>query len=247
MALFVVNSPPHEFGWSTQWKTWLNNLWEKLTEFLADPEFSGLTVTGNSFFDGDIYGTGSLEIEEDLSAEDAAFGGEVTIAEDLSVGGFFYAENSPDYTGPVLTTSGTAHPLVVPRWARRIIFVFMGVSTNGTSSYIIQLGTDLGLVVTGYLGVASSASAIINMDTGFALQSAAVAAGIYHGVATIQLGDPNTNTWGINSALGRSDSAAQSQYAQGTVSLPGPVTQVNLTTIGGVNTFDAGKINVYFE
>jgi hypothetical protein len=126
----------------------------------------------------------------------------------------------------------------------------MGVSTSGTSNIIVQLGTAGGLEITGYLGAggqtSSAASTVANGTTGFLIEGTVAAGNVIHGSMTISLGDPTTNTWVAATSLGRSDAALMG-CAGGSKSLAAEVDRVRVTTIGGVTTFDLGKININYE
>jgi hypothetical protein len=55
------------------------------------------------------------------------------------------------------TTSGTFVDFTgIPSWAKRITVMFNGVSTNGTSTFQIQVGTSAGVETTGYVSSVSS-------------------------------------------------------------------------------------------
>src|SRR5690348_2218752 len=58
---------------------------------------------------------------------------------------------------PVATTSGTSVSLStsIPSWAKRITLLFNGVSTNGTDSYLVQIGDSGGVANTGYFSTSA--------------------------------------------------------------------------------------------
>jgi hypothetical protein len=57
----------------------------------------------------------------------------------------------------VASTSGTAIDFTgLPAWVKRITLMFSGLSTNGTSDYMVQLGDSGGFETTGYLGSVST-------------------------------------------------------------------------------------------
>ena len=56
----------------------------------------------------------------------------------------------------VASTSGTSIDFTgLPDWVKRITVMFSGVSTNGTSNYIIQIGAG-SITSTGYVSVANN-------------------------------------------------------------------------------------------
>ena len=59
------------------------------------------------------------------------------------------------------STSGTSIDFTnIPSWVKRITLMFNGVSTSGTSNYLIQIGDSGGVATTGY----TAASSTINFD-----------------------------------------------------------------------------------
>lgn len=150
----------------------------------------------------------------------------------------------------IATTAGTSHDFTsIPAWVKRITVMFSGVSTNGTSVPIIQLGDAGGIEATGYLSSASAVStgvASTNYTTGFGLLASIVATTVFHGSCTISLLNAATNLWAISGAIGRSDSAA-SAFFGGSKALTAALTQIRLTTVNGTDLFDAGSINIHYE
>ena len=151
----------------------------------------------------------------------------------------------------VASTSGTSIDFTsIPSWVKRITVMFQGVSTNGSSNYLIQLGTGSTTYTTsGYLGTSTVSSAggnnASNMSTGFLLnQSSQGAACVFHGLITIAL--VGSNGWVASGYCGESD-AARGWTTGGSVSLAAALTAVRITTANGTDTFDAGSINILFE
>ena len=152
----------------------------------------------------------------------------------------------------VASTSGTSIDFTsIPSWVKRITVMFSGMSTNGTSAPLIQLGDSGGVEITGYLGAASTSSGTGTTNalytTGFGLIGVTgSAAFITNGSVTITALDPATNLWACSGVLGLSSSAAVTQIGA-TKPLSGTLTQVRITTVGGTDTFDAGTINILYE
>jgi hypothetical protein len=136
----------------------------------------------------------------------------------------------------------------IPSWVKRITVMFQGVSTNGTSSRVIRLSTGGVFLATGYLGACDmlgSGVAPNNFSTGFAWSdTAAVATDVVHGTYTFT--SMGNNSWVGTLALGFSNSTAIG-LGGGSVSLSGTLDGLRITTVGGVNTFDAGSINILYE
>ena len=148
------------------------------------------------------------------------------------------------------TTSGTEHDFTVPAGTRQITITFSGVSSNGTSNPLIQLGDSGGIETSGYLGVGSNttnaaATVATNFTTGFGIVSAG-ASNVLHGSITLTLLSSSAFTWSAIGTLGLSNAAAALQTV-GSKSLSAELTTVRLTTTNGSDTFDAGSVNVLYE
>jgi len=152
-------------------------------------------------------------------------------------------------SGTAVAASGTSIDFTgIPSWVKRITVMFNGVSTNGTSTPLIQLGAG-SVTTSGYLGAATayggvSVGSAVNFTTGFAIGSFNSAANIRHGA--LILNNISGNIWSCNGTIAISDSAAVGSSA-GTISLAGILDRVRITTVNGTDTFDAGTINILFE
>lgn len=142
------------------------------------------------------------------------------------------------------TTSGTSIDFTgIPSWARRVTIMFIGVSTNGSSNYIVQIGAG-SVDTTGYLSGAGGGAGSANATNGFILTGLNAATTINHGLVT--LCTAGSNTWVCGSTLGRSETA-NFNAGGGSKSLAGTLDRVRITTAGGTDTFDAGSINIVWE
>jgi hypothetical protein len=153
-------------------------------------------------------------------------------------------------TGTAVTASSTSVNFTgIPSWVKRITVMFQGVSTNGTSKVIVQLGDAGGVETSGYLGSAVFAdfsSAATNFSSGFIAEEGANAAAVRQGVMTLSLINSATFAWGFVGNMGRSDTTVITVSA-GTKALSETLTQVRITTVNGTDTFDAGTINIIYE
>jgi hypothetical protein len=151
---------------------------------------------------------------------------------------------------PVASTSGTSIDFTsIPAWAKRVTVNFDGVSTSGTSNVMLQIGDSGGIETTGYLGAAGSFSTVASADnftTGFGVLQSVGAGAVSHGSGVLSLLDPATNTWAWAATLGRSN-AALVCISGGSKSLSAVLDRVRLTTVGGTDTFDLGKVNISYE
>jgi hypothetical protein len=151
----------------------------------------------------------------------------------------------------VNSTSGVSIDFTgIPSWVKRVTVMFSGVSTNGTSTVQIQLGTGATptFATSGYLGsatavIAASSAAELNTN-GFRLQANTAAASTLHGISTLCL--LSGNTWTQFGMMNTSDIARSGQSA-GSISLAAALTAVRITTVNGTDTFDAGSINILYE
>jgi len=146
----------------------------------------------------------------------------------------------------VASTSGTSIDFTaLPAWVKKITVMFSGVSTNGTSIPLIQLGTGSTTYTTsGYLGSVATNSTIINPTTGIGLSGVGFAAYTRSGIITFT--NISANTWVGSGVLGDS-SGANINYMGATISLAAALTAVRITTTNGTDTYDAGTINILYE
>ena len=147
------------------------------------------------------------------------------------------------------TTSGTSIDFTgIPSWAKRIEILPNGVSTNGTSNKLIQIGDAGGIENSGYLGAGSeqqAAVATVNYTTGFGIKSGG-SSDVLHGRIVLSLEDPATNTWVMSGAVGGSN-AANIYTSAGSKPLSAPLDRIRLTTVNGTDTFDAGSVAIFVE
>lgn len=222
---------------------------------LADADFtatSGTTVVlGTAATAGDTITTESFYVSSVLNAIPATSG---SVAASYLVAGSI----TPTYLAQPLTagtaqasTSGTSIDFTgIPSWVKRITVMFNGVSTNGTSLLLVQLGDAGGIEITGYASQANSitttpAVTATTSTAGLVLGAAAlVAASTYSGTTSIVKLDGNS--WVCSSLIIR-DGTASSNFGAGTKTLSETLTQIRITTVNGTDTFDAGSINILYE
>jgi hypothetical protein len=146
------------------------------------------------------------------------------------------------------TTSGTSIDFAgIPSWVKRITVILSGVSTNGTSPVILQLGDSGGVETSGYLGSATEVRSTPDSNlftTGFALLNDLSAGDVAHGIATIA--NLSGDVW-VYSFCGGCSTTEQTYIGGGSKTLSATLDRLRLTTVGGVNTFDAGSINIMYE
>jgi len=132
----------------------------------------------------------------------------------------------------------------LPSWIKRITVIFSGVSTNGTSNLLIQLGDSGGIENTGYTSTAITDGASSGvLTTGFAVVFTMTAAALQYGRIEINL--LTGTTWVASGNVGNNGGNVSSMY--GNKALSDVLTQVRITTVLGADTFDAGSINILYE
>lgn len=143
----------------------------------------------------------------------------------------------------VASTSGTSIDFTnIPSWVKRITVLYSGVSTNGSATYLIQIGTGSTPTTSGYVSTGSFNAALTSSTTGF-VSNVNNPGYVYYGSATIQ--NITGNTW-VCSGAGIISGTASCVTA-GSVALAGVLNFVRITTTNGTDAFDAGSINIFYE
>ena len=138
----------------------------------------------------------------------------------------------------------------IPSWVKRITVMFSGVSTNGTSVPMVQLGDSGGIENTGYLGSASTIANVASVSSltytvGFyLLGSGPLATSVVHG--QIILSNITGNNWVASGIIGGSN-AAYNAFTGGDKTLSATLDRIRVTMFNGTDTFDAGTINIIYE
>jgi hypothetical protein len=151
------------------------------------------------------------------------------------------------------STSGTSIDFTgIPSGAKKIYVQLIGVSTNGTSNLIVQLGDSGGIESSGYNGSVSGINssgvgvAGASFSAGFVIANGVIAAGTYSGHVILSLEDASDFTWACSGVLARTDVATNFFYA-GHKATSAALDRVRITTANGSDTFDAGAINIIYE
>ena len=145
------------------------------------------------------------------------------------------------------STSGTQINFThIPSWAKRITVMFNEVSTNGTSSLLVQIGSGsietTGYASTGTYQTTGSATNGANSTAGFIIFGNS-AANLHSGIMTLNL--LGSNVW-ISSHSGKSTTAL-TIVGGGSKTASGAIDLLRITTVNGTDTFDAGSINIMYE
>jgi hypothetical protein len=153
----------------------------------------------------------------------------------------------------VSTTSGTSVDFTsIPSWVKRITVTLAQVSTNGASIPLIQLGDSGGVETTGYFSLGASISVGTDNTTrgGSSTDGIRLASNVHTAASelsgNIEIINISGNTWVASGVfIGILDDNADITIARKTLSAT--LDRIRLTTTGGVNTFDAGTMNILYE
>lgn len=156
--------------------------------------------------------------------------------------------------GTAVGASGTSVDFTsIPSFANRITLNIVGLSTNGTSNPMVQIGTGGTPTYTtsGYTGAAFECLSnvtplIINDSAGFILTGDTRATDSRTGTVILTRRSSATNIWIAVSNLGNT-AAARISISMGSVSLGAALTAIRLTTVNGTDTFDAGSVDILYE
>lgn len=152
-------------------------------------------------------------------------------------------------TAVTLTTQTSVDFTGIPSWVKRITVMFNGVSTNGTSQILIQIGDSGGIENTGYSSAASYGTAAGQFGTsiaGFLVDPTASAAAAALRYGHVSISTMGSNVWTSKGGVYNTTSLIDVSNA-GAKILSDTLTQVRITTVGGVDQFDAGTLNVSWE
>jgi hypothetical protein len=163
---------------------------------------------------------------------------------------YTYVQNKLLTSTAQATTSGTTLDFTtLPSWVKRITVMLIDVSTNGSSSPIIQLGTSSGIVTSGYVSSVSGGSsgmASATSSSGFILQN-----GNYGASNTVTgslvISYFGSNKWVAHGVFSNATGSTSTQMCAGSKALSGTLDRIRLTAENGTDTFDAGSINILYE
>jgi hypothetical protein len=146
------------------------------------------------------------------------------------------------------TASGTAVDFTgIPSWAKRITVMFDGVSTSGTSPYLIRVGTSSSIITSGYNSYCNTFNSGPTGSTstvGFLILELIDSITTLYGNLTIT--KMSNDTWVSSGTLGNVGSIGISLFGGG-VTFAGTLDRIRLTTANGTDAFDAGTINISYE
>lgn len=154
----------------------------------------------------------------------------------------------------VASTSGTSIDFTgIPAGVKRITVMLSGVSTNGSSGWLAQIG-GASVETTSYVSSSTYAGQGATQGStstaGFIVVPAAagINTNIATGAVTLTLIDSSTNTWVHQTLLGLTQGASiYSIMGGGSKAITGSLARLRITTVNGTDTFDAGSINILYE
>jgi len=230
------------------------------------------SITGTDTDTGIVYGTNTLSLATaGVTALTINSSRNVTLTSTLTAAGLVTASNGLAVTGaatassmqvggigtnlyplvsgtPVVTISGTSVDFTgIPSWVKRITVMLSSVSTNGTSPYLIRIGTSGGFETTGYLGAVSygGSGATTWYSSGFIAIQTNYAA-VFHG-GSIVLTHLGSGVWSQTGIISQNVTGAPYFGAGSKVLATSTLDRVRLTTVNGTDTFDAGYVNILYE
>lgn len=151
---------------------------------------------------------------------------------------------------PVNSTSGTAIDFTgIPAGVRQIVISFISVSTNGTSSKIIQVGPSSGIQTSLYVCNCSilTLSAVASYQTsegwtfGPGFDTDAVS-----GSLTLTLLNSSTNIWAGSGSFGNYPGTSSFVLSGSKTISGGALDRIRITSVSGGDTFDGGSINIAY-
>jgi len=158
-----------------------------------------------------------------------------------------YSSSAQPFLGVnVGTTSGAAIDFTgIPSWVRRVTLMMDGVSTNGTSPLLVQIGTSGGIENTGYASGAAwgpSLGQYATSTAGFIMEPPpSISNGQRWGAISIERFGGNTFVARLNHY---SSGTGTPINGGGGKALSGALERIRFTTVNGTDAFDAGGINV---
>jgi hypothetical protein len=147
----------------------------------------------------------------------------------------------------VNSTSGTSIDFTsIPSWVKRITVMFSGVSTSGSSSVQVQIGSG-SVTASGYNS--SSAFHVFGSSTNGTSSTSGFVAYTSGSSDTksgqMVLTNVGGNVWVASHSMKCASNVTI--WGGGDVTLSGVLDRVRITTVNGTDTFDAGSINILYE
>ena len=155
------------------------------------------------------------------------------------VHGRMVLETAKNATGTSVDFTG------IPSWVKRVTAMFNGVSTNGTSNLLVQIGSG-SITSSGYTSCAvqlAASNTTASATSGYIATGANSTALFLSGHLVVT--NVSDNIWVASSTL--ASTTGNNQSATGVVTLSNTLDRIRITTANGTDTFDAGSINILYE
>jgi hypothetical protein len=185
--------------------------------------------------------TGAIVADSTLTGADIQDGS--IAAGDLAAGATVISRDTSK-----ASTSGVAVQFTgIPSWARRITVAFNGVSSNGATNLLVQLGTGGAPTVTGYTG-----NSVFSWTSGVVPVSSTAGIPVFNNASNynhyghLTLTNISGNTW-LASGEFVTTGTQGSTVSGGVVTLAGALDYLRVVAANGTDVFDAGAINLFFE
>lgn len=203
----------------------------------------GTATLGTTGVTAGTYGSSTVAVTLDLDAK-----GRITTISTSTISVTPAMLTQPlTLAASVASTSGTAIDFTgIPSWAKRITVMLDGVSTNGSSVPIIQLGDSGGIETSGYIAGASDFISYQSQTSGIPTARSWANTFISSGSVTILLAHAATNTWVASGNFNDAGGSAVFSCG-GKKATSETLDRLRITTVGGTDTFDAGTINIMYE
>jgi hypothetical protein len=139
------------------------------------------------------------------------------------------------------TLSGTSIDFTgIPSWVQRITVMFSGVSTNGSSDILVQLGSG-SFSTTDYVSVSDGDYT----TTGLIIRNNSSG---YFMTGNMNISFMGSNRWTSSHAVALTGSGNGDSTGGGaSYGVLGTLDRLRVTTVNGTDTFDSGELNILFE
>lgn len=206
-----------------------------------------VTITGNNTptAGGVTYGDGTT-----YATTTAGSSGQLLQSNGASAPSWVAAPSSGYTLGtPVATTSGTSIDFTgIPASVKQIVITFNGVSTDGTSAKVVQIGDSGGIETSGYQSCGYILTSGASPAAGYASVGYAIfselSSDALRGSVILTLQSSSANTWVAQGIL--TGSTSRNFLISGDKSLTATLDRVRITTELGTQNFDGGSINIAY-
>lgn len=152
--------------------------------------------------------------------------------------------------GAQITVTGAIVELAtdLPDWVSQVELSFSGLSSNGTSEHLVQIGPAAGIVATGYFcqsgGFDAANQVLVNGTTGIIVKNPGAA---NSSAGVLRLTRQGTLLWLATVQLTHVGAGLGSQwFCVGSISLAGALKRIRLTNANGTDQFDAGTVSMNY-